>query len=241
MSDSRIENSNALYSLISSKKTMYFPLDSMMLPAVMVIRVRRKGVQRDSPSGLHTTKAKVKRHGNCHVQFEQCLYSPPFSLVGRELWLKATETSVKIFHDLSLVATHPRLRKPAARSTVEEHLPPEAVAYRMQDPQWCLRQAREIVPHCLAVIESLFSDRVLDHLRAAQGIVRLAKTFGAVRLEAACLRALPFEDPRYRTVKTILEGGLDQLPTDSAADPDLPDAYRGEGRFCRNIASLLLH
>lgn len=187
------------------------------------------------------TWAKVKLHGNCHVQFEQSLYSAPFSLVRRELWLKATETSVKIFHDLELVAAHPRLRKPGARSTVEEHMPPEAVAYRMQDPQWCLRQATEIGPHCLAVIESLFADRVLDHLRAAQGIVRLAKSFGATRLEAACRRALSFDDPRYRTVKTILEGGLDQQIDEPAPDLDLPDAYRGEGRFCRNIASLLLH
>lgn len=33
------------------------------------------------------------------------------------------------------------MRKPGARSTVDEHLPPEAIPYKMQGPQWCLRQA----------------------------------------------------------------------------------------------------
>ncbi len=62
----------------------------------------------DVPPEL-ATWAKVKVHGNCHVQFEKAFYSAPFQLVRRELWLKATETNVKLFRDLELVAIHPRL------------------------------------------------------------------------------------------------------------------------------------
>jgi len=131
----------------------------------------------DVPPEL-ATWAKVKVHGNCHVQFENCYYSAPFRLVHRQLWLKATETNVKLFRDLKLVAVHPRLKKPGARSTIDDHLPPEALAYKMQDPQWCLKQARQIGPSCTALIEQLFSDRVLDNLRAAQGIVGFAKKYG---------------------------------------------------------------
>jgi transposase len=185
--------------------------------------------------------AKVKLHGNCHVQFEKAFYSAPFTLVRRELWLKATETTVKIFHNLRLVAIHPRLRTPGARSTVSEHLPPEAVAYLMRDPQWCLKQAEKIGPHCRRLIETLFADRVLDNLRAAQGVIRLGKTYGPTRLESACSRALAFDNPRYRTVKTILEKGLDQRPLEEPAPPPLGEPYTGQGRFARNIAQLLLH
>ena len=49
----------------------------------------------------------------------------------------------RLYHDLNLVAVHPRLKKPGSRSTVDEHLPPEALAYKMQDPQWCLKQAED--------------------------------------------------------------------------------------------------
>jgi transposase len=94
------------------------------------------------------TWSKVKVHGNCHVQFEKSYYSAPFRLVHHSLWLKATETAVRLYHDLRLVASHPRLKQAGQRSTVDEHMPPEALAYKMQDPQWCLKQAEQIGPHC---------------------------------------------------------------------------------------------
>jgi hypothetical protein len=187
------------------------------------------------------TWARVKLHGDCHVRFDKTLYSAPFQLVRRELWLKASETAVKIFHNLELVAVHPRLRKPGARSTVREHLPPEAVAYLMRDPQWCLKEAEWIGPQCKALIRELFSDHVLDNLRAAQGVIRLGKTYGPSRLEAACRRALAYDNPRYRTVKTILEKGLDQIDLVEPALDQLHETYRRGGRFSREIASLLLH
>jgi hypothetical protein len=78
---------------------------------------------------------------------------------------------------------------------------------------------------------------VLANLRAAQGVVHMAKKFGAVRLEAACQRALSFESPRYRTVKQILEKGLDQSV--QADLPALSPVYTGEARFLRDITKLL--
>lgn len=184
--------------------------------------------------------AKVKLHGNCHVQFENCFYSAPFRLVHSELWLKATETNVKLFRNLKLVAVHPRLKKPGARSTIDDHLPPEALAYKMQDPQWCLKQAAKVGPGCRALIEQLFSDQVLDNLKAAQGIVGFAKKYGNQRLEAACQRALFFDNPKYRAVKIILQKGLDQESSELTAFDRLGEAYTGKGRFSRNINTLLI-
>ena len=82
----------------------------------------------------------------------------------------------------TLVAVHPRLKKSGLKSTVDEHLPPEALAYKMQDPQWCLKQAEGIGPHCHRFIRQLFADRVLDNLRAAQGVIGLSKKYGTSRL-----------------------------------------------------------
>ncbi len=180
---------------------------------------------------------RVKLHGNCHLQFEKCFYSAPYRLVHRELWLRAKEKTVEVYHEHGLVAVHPRRHRPGSRSTVEEHLPPEAIAYKMRDPQWCLNRARDIGPQCLALIEALFGNRVLDNLRAAQGVIALAKRFGPARLEAACRRALQFDNPLYRTVKTILDKGLDQQPELPAAP--LGGPYTGTGRFCRSAGELL--
>ena len=169
---------------------------------------------------------------NCHLQFEKAFYSAPFRLVHAELWVRASETTVKIFRNYELQAIHPRLHKPGAKSTIQDHLPPEAVAYLMHDPQWCLKQAEAIGPCCTSLIKQLFAHRVLDNLRAAQGVVGFAKSFGAQRLEAACERAILYDNPRYQTIKTILTKGLDLLQADPPI-ATLSAAYTGSGRFCR--------
>jgi transposase len=182
--------------------------------------------------------AKAKLHPNCHVQFEYCGYSAPFPLIGQELWLEIAPHAVRIYRDHELVAVHPRLFKRATHSTVQDHLPPAAQAYLMRNPQWCLTQAKGIGPACLALVEILFSNRVLEQLRAAQGLIRLRDQYGRARLEAACARALTFGAPQYRTVKQILAQGLDQQP-DLTEAAELEAPYRGTGRFSRNPNDLL--
>ena len=182
---------------------------------------------------------KVKVHGDCHVQVEKCRYSVPYLLVRQTLWLRASETTVRAYRDQEMVAIHARLFRPGSRSTVPEHMPPEAQAYAMRDPQWCLRhQAEKIGPACHALIEQLFADRVLDNLRAAQGVVGFSKRYGPIRLEAAAARALAYASPLYRTVKTILENGLDQYTLDEGGFDRLgspipvADASRATPRNC---------
>jgi len=182
--------------------------------------------------------AKVKLHGNCHVQFEKSFYSAPFRLVRQELWLQATEHSIKLFKDHQLVAVHTRLKQPGQKSTCNDHLPPNAQAYLMRDPQWCIKQADDIGPFCRALIDHLFSDRVLDNLRAAQGIVRFKDKYGKERLESACRRALFYDNPRYQTVKTILEKELDYIDTPKSSQ-QLSNVYTGDGAFCRDTNTLL--
>jgi len=184
------------------------------------------------------TWAKVKLHPNCHIQHEYCYYSAPFRLIHQTLWLEITPDALRIYQEHDLVAIHPRLFKPGDKSTVEDHIPPDAQAYFMRDPQWCLAQAMTVGPACLAVVESLFAHRVLDHLRAAQGLLRLADQYGRGRLEAACSRALNFGTPTYRTIKQILKEGLDQQP-DLLESLPLEAPYLGSGRFSRNLADLL--
>jgi transposase len=141
--------------------------------------------------------AKVKLHGNCHVQFEKCFYSAPYQLVHKELWLRATEKTVEIYRENDLVAVHPRMSRPGQRSTVKEHMPPEAQAYWMADPQWCLTQASKVGKNCLELMEGQFSNKVLDKLRSMQGLISLGKKYGNKRLEAACSRAIDHGSPTY--------------------------------------------
>lgn len=182
---------------------------------------------------------RVKVHRDAHVQFEKSLYSVPFRLIGQSLWLKATarrtvDTTVQLYREQDLVASHPRAARAGSRATVHDHLPPEALAWNLADTQACLRAAERVGAQCEALIRALFADRVLENLRAAQGVLRLGKTYGAARLEAACARALAFGNVRYRTVKTILARGLDQQQSAPAAFDALTDTYTRGGRFYRH-------
>jgi hypothetical protein len=169
------------------------------------------------------------------------LYSAPFTLVGKTLWLRATDAAVALFEDFRHVATHPRGQRPGQRVSVREHLPPEAQAFFGRDRSWCTAQAERVGPSCLALISQLLSDTVLERLRAAQGVLSLLKPYGAERLEAACTRALTHGSPHYRTVKTILSTGADQRRDPPATTPP---SY-GSTRFTRPatelFADLIIH
>lgn len=184
--------------------------------------------------------AKVKAHRDAHVQFDKSLYSVPFGLAGQSLWLKATGGMVWLYREHELVATHARLARPGSRATVSDHLPPEALAWNLADTQHCLKQAERIGPACLELTRALFADRVLIKLRAVQGLLRLAKTYGESRLEAACARANRFGTQSLRSVRAILHRGLDQQAELPAFDA-LAATYTEGGRFCRDTQTLLTH
>jgi hypothetical protein len=184
------------------------------------------------------TWAKVKVHGDAHVRYDYNLYSVPFRLVGRDLWLKATDTMVTVYREHEAVASHVRAIGRGLRRTVTDHLPPEAQAWQMQSTQWCVSQAERIGPACSALVHALFADQVLVRLRAVQGVLRMQQKYGAVRLEAACSRANHYGTQTYRAVKTILEKGLDQLALVPAFDA-LAATYTEGGRFYRDIQTIL--
>jgi hypothetical protein len=177
---------------------------------------------------------RVVAHRDCHVQHDKAFYSVPFTLAGKTLWLRATDTAVAIHEDWRHVVTHLRARKPGARMTLRDHMPPQAQAFFERDRQWCVKQAREIGPQCVQLIELLLGDRISERLRAAQGVLALGKRYGEARLEAACTRALTHGSAHYRTVKTILATGADMQPM---SEPHTPAAY-ARSRFVRSAADL---
>ncbi len=117
------------------------------------------------------TQSKV--HRDAHVQYAKGYYSVPYRLIGKHLWLRATDTTLRIYYEHVLVAAHPRLTRPGTFSTVEDHLPPRRQALQSQDLQRCLQMTPAIGPYCHGVVHQLFLDRVLVNLRAVQNLLRL--------------------------------------------------------------------
>jgi transposase len=164
----------------------------------------------------------AKLHRDCHVIFEQAFYSAPHRLIGEHLWVCGADTTVTIFREYDVVAVHPRALKPGDRRTIADHLPPTKLAGLQVTPVSCRAQAEQIGPATLAVVERLLDERPVDRLRAAHAIVKLTRKVAPHRLEAACARALAFDDVAYPTIKRILDRGLDRLPIPGTAPAPPP-------------------
>jgi hypothetical protein len=121
-----------------------------------------------------------------------------------------------------LVATHDRVAQPGSRQTHLDHLPPELVPGLTLSREGCRQQAALIGPATSRIVEIYLADPVVDRLPTVGRLLRLPEQCGTNRLEAACVRALAFGDPNYRTIKEILEKGLEQAA--SPASPVSPPA-----------------
>ncbi len=160
---------------------------------------------------------------DCYLEFEQSYYSAPHRLIGQALWLCANLKQVRLYDPAyQLVATHARATHAGSRQTHLDHLPPELVPGLTLSRAGCRQQAQLIGPATHRIVEIYLADPVVERLPTVGRLLRLQETYGANRLEAACSRTLAFGDPHYRTIKQILEQGLEQAP--SAALPTSPPA-----------------
>ena len=61
--------------------------------------------------------------------------------------------------------------------------------------------------------------------RPCLGVLRLGERYSPERLEAACHRALTIQGVSYRSIKSILENGLDRVPVEDQATLELPQSH----------------
>lgn len=183
---------------------------------------------------------RVTLSRDCHIRYRYCSYSAPFDLYQEELWLKATPATITIYHHHTCVAHHARLFEKGSRGTKKEHLPPKARFYLSRDIDWCLKQSEIIGEHCALIIDDVIHHRTKDLLRQAQGILSLAEIYGKKSLESACQRAFTFNIYDYKTIKFILEKGIEETPVALKAPDELSrKIYQGGARFQRSTQELL--
>ncbi len=159
---------------------------------------------------LRVVSAKVQR--DSHIVVEGAYYSVPCAYAGRRVEAYLYENTVQVYDGVSLLTTHPKARRKGERNTRLEHYPADKAIYLERTPGVCRELASKVGLSCAEVVTRLLDSRPADNLRAAQALVGLADKHGRERLEAACLRALFFQDPHYRRVKTILSAGLENEP-----------------------------
>lgn len=181
------------------------------------------------------TWAKARVHQDSHVAFDKRLYSVPWRLIGQELWLRATSTSIVIYADDVRVAQHDR-RGRSTRSTCDEHLPVERAPWRHRSRDYWEQRADRIAPEVGVYIREVFdSDDVLSMLRTVQAIVTHLEKFPVERAIATCMRASQYGNFQYRAIKNILRDGIDLV----GVAPTQTHGALAAPRFARSIEELL--
>jgi transposase len=166
---------------------------------------------------------KAKVHIDYHVEFEKHYYSAPHKLIGQDVFIRATERTVEIFHKHRRIASHPRSRARGRHTTQLEHMPANHRQYAEWSPERFLKWAEAIGPQTHAVVQSALAARRHPQQahRTCLGILKLAKRFTRERLEAACGRALASGIHSYKGIKNILDTGLDRVPLEEPASESL--------------------
>jgi transposase len=172
---------------------------------------------------------ECKLHPDCHIVLNGSYYSAPHRLVGETLQVRVSDEFVRIFHQHQQIGMHLKAGRKGQRLTVPEHMPPEKMRYLMRTPIWCKQKAKETGENTLLLVERLLAERPLDKLRTVQGILGLGRKYGSQRLEAACKRALFYDDIKYGTIRNILERELDKQPLQTESIRQ----YFSNGKFAR--------
>jgi transposase len=168
---------------------------------------------------------KVLRVGiDYHVELIGHYYSVPYRFAREQVDSRLTATPVELFHRGTRIASHVRNDARGRHTTIDAHMTPAHQAVQGWNAPRLLEWAGRIGPHVKAVVESILHQRrhPQQGYRACLGILRLGKTFGEDRLEAACERAIAIDALSYSSLKSILKNGLDKKPVNAPAQTCLP-------------------
>jgi transposase len=158
-----------------------------------------------------------------HIEVERHYYSVPYQLIKNKIDVRITQSTIECFYKNKRVASHIRSHQKGRHTTVKEHMPKSHQKWAQWTPDRFIRWAGKIGPHTQTLIETILNSRAHPQqgFRSCLGILRLAKSYGNQRLEAACRRAVSIGGTSYRSVESILKHNLDQKPLaqEQAAQP----------------------
>jgi len=176
---------------------------------------------------------KRRRAGlDYHVEVAKHYYSVPHALAKQRLWARITDRTIEVFHKDRRVAAH--LRGPANRrhTTVDEHMPSAHRRHASWSLERIRRDAEANGPNTEILVDLILANRPHPEqgFRSCIGILRLARSHGEARLEAACERALEIGALSYSSLASILKNNLDRRKPAKSSEPTSPAIKHGNIR-----------
>lgn len=125
-----------------------------------------------------------------HVTVDYMHYSVDHSLIGVQVDVKLTDTTVTIMHGGKIVATHARLYgRRGQYATIVEHMPQNHAALENPwSPARFASWAQKVGPECHKAIERVMASHLIveQTFVSCRNILGLSKTYTPALLERAC-------------------------------------------------------
>lgn len=176
---------------------------------------------------LYAEWKKVRVNIDYHVEVDGHYYSVPYPLIKRVLDARLTQQTIELFDHGQRLASHARSWLKGRYTTLNEHMPEAHRQYGDWSPQRFYQWAEKMGPATVQVITTILTSRrhPQQGYRACLGILRLAKVYSHVRLEAACQRAHQLGTCRYKSIESILKHRLDSQPLHDTPEQKLPQDH----------------
>lgn len=159
------------------------------------------------------TVCKVQK--DHHFVAKGNFYSVPTKYIGEEITIRIGLKTVAAYYKHQIIKIHPRNYDNGKWITDEKDYPKSALYYLENTADKCLNSAKSIGDSTYQIIGKVVDSGSRIGLRKAQAILRLSETYGIDRLEAACLRAVAYDNYAYEAISNILKNKLDQQASQS--------------------------
>ena len=159
-----------------------------------------------------------------HVEFDNHWYSVPYLLTQQEVEVRATATTVEVFHRGVRVCSHGRSSVPHVATTVDDHRPKAHQRHLEWTPSRLVDWAKTIGPATAELFDRIMASKRHPEqgYRSCLGVLRLSKEYTGERVEAAARRTIALHACSYQSIKSILKCNLDSQPIEPAVKPKPP-------------------
>lgn len=179
---------------------------------------------------------KARVNIDYHVEVDHNYYSVPYQMIHKVVEIRLTATTLEILCKGKRIASHRRSYGRGVYITCDQHRPAAHRKYLEWTPTRIVRWAEGTGPRTAQLVSGIFESRRHPEqcFRSCLGIMRLGQRYSPERLEAAATRALTMGSVSYRSIKLILERGLDRVasePLPPASPPTTHSNLRGAAYF----------
>jgi transposase len=169
-----------------------------------------------------------------HIAVDDHFYSVPWRLLREMVDVRVTAATIEVLHKGRRVAAHMRSDVKGGATTLDEHRAPSHRAHAGWTPTRVAEEAAKIGPQTAELLAAIMAAKRHPEqaMRTCIGILRLPKIYGPERVEAACKRGLAFDAKTYRSIRSILDKGLDRVaPPIAEPTPITHENIRGRAYY----------